>query len=65
MLLDALTDNPGSIEMEDTYLKAYRQRLKSLVEEIPPPGDQTAALEERSNGKLEASPLITAPSPRP
>jgi arylsulfatase A-like enzyme len=65
MLLDALTDNPGSIEMENTYLKAYRQRLKSIVEESPLPGGQTAALEKRSNGILEESPLITAPSPRP
>jgi arylsulfatase A-like enzyme len=65
MLLDALTDNPGSIEMENTYLKAYRQRLKSIVEESPLPGGQTAALEKRSNGILEERPLITAPSPRP
>ena len=31
-LLDMLTDTPGSIEVENAYLKAYRQRLKSLVD---------------------------------
>ena len=65
MLLDALTDNPGSIEVENAYLKAYRQRLKSIVEESSPPSDQMTALKERWNGKLEESPLLTTPSSRP
>ena len=32
MLLDALTANPGSIEAENAYLGAYKQRLKSASE---------------------------------
>ena len=32
MLLDVLTDNPGSIEVENAYLKPFRQWLKSLVQ---------------------------------
>ena len=49
MLLDALTDNPGSIEMENTYLKSYRQRLKSIVEESASPrrGDGSQRATER------------------
>ena len=35
MLLDALTENPGSIVAENAYLKPYRQWLKSLVEQSP------------------------------
>jgi arylsulfatase A-like enzyme len=31
MLLKVLDDNPGSVEAENAYLKAYRQRLKALV----------------------------------
>jgi arylsulfatase A-like enzyme len=33
MLLNVLTQTPGSIQTEDAYLKPFRQRLKSLVEE--------------------------------
>jgi arylsulfatase A-like enzyme len=33
MLLKALTDNPGSIEVEDAYLGRYRQELKTLIQE--------------------------------
>jgi hypothetical protein len=32
LLLDVLTENPGSIEVENAYLKPYRQWLKSLVQ---------------------------------
>jgi arylsulfatase A-like enzyme len=65
MLLDALTDDPGSIEVENAYLKAYRQRLKSIVEQNSPPGDEMTALKERWKGKLEESPLFTTPWSRP
>jgi arylsulfatase A-like enzyme len=37
MLLKLLTDNPGSIEVENAYLKPFRQRLKTLVNEGPGP----------------------------
>jgi arylsulfatase A-like enzyme len=33
MLLEMLTDNPGSNEVEEFYLKTYRQGLKALVQE--------------------------------
>jgi hypothetical protein len=42
MLLEVLTDNPGSIEVEEAYLGLYRQELKALVKESSrsesPPG---------------------------
>jgi hypothetical protein len=31
MLLEVLTDNPGSIEVEKAYLEAYKQGLRSLL----------------------------------
>jgi hypothetical protein len=31
MLLEVLTDNPGSIEVEKLYLEAYRQGLRALI----------------------------------
>jgi arylsulfatase A-like enzyme len=31
MLLDALTENPGSIEVEKAYLEAYKQGLRALL----------------------------------
>jgi arylsulfatase A-like enzyme len=65
MLLDALTDEPGSIEMENTYLAAYRQRLKSFVAESSPPSGQTTPLKERWNDKTAKSPRNTPPSSRP
>jgi arylsulfatase A-like enzyme len=37
ILLKLLTDNPGSIEVENAYLKPFRQRLKTLVNEGPGP----------------------------
>ncbi len=36
-LLKVLTDNPGSIEVENAYLKPYRQWLNSLVQASSPP----------------------------
>ena len=36
MLLEVLTDNPGSIEVEKAYLEAYRQGLKALIPESSP-----------------------------
>jgi arylsulfatase A-like enzyme len=35
-LLEVLTDNPGSIEAEQAYLKPYRQELKALIQESSP-----------------------------
>jgi arylsulfatase A-like enzyme len=31
MLLDVLTDNPGSIEVEKAYLEDYKQRIRALI----------------------------------
>jgi hypothetical protein len=39
MLLTILTDDPGSIEVEDAYLSRYRQLLKALVDQISGPFD--------------------------
>jgi arylsulfatase A-like enzyme len=36
MLLEVLTDNPGSIEVEEAYLRPYRQELKALIEKRSP-----------------------------
>jgi arylsulfatase A-like enzyme len=36
MLLQVLTDNPGSIEAEQAYLEPYRQGLKALIRETSP-----------------------------
>jgi arylsulfatase A-like enzyme len=36
MLLEVLTDNPGSIEVEKAYLEPYRQELDALVQERSP-----------------------------
>ncbi len=49
MLLEVLTANPGSIEVEKAYLKPYRQWLTSLVEGTFPPRDAISALEPRPN----------------
>jgi arylsulfatase A-like enzyme len=38
MLLEALTQNKGSVEVERAYLGQYRQRLKSLVDASPADG---------------------------
>jgi arylsulfatase A-like enzyme len=37
MLLEVLSENPGSIEAEGTYLGPYRQGLRALVQEGSPP----------------------------
>jgi arylsulfatase A-like enzyme len=42
-LLDVLTDNPGSAEVETAYLKRYRQRLKSQIEAMTPPPELTTS----------------------
>ncbi len=36
MLLDVLSDNAGSTEVEKSYLELYRQDLKTLIEESSP-----------------------------
>jgi arylsulfatase A-like enzyme len=36
MLLDVLTDNPGSIEVDKAYLEAYKRGLKALIPESSP-----------------------------
>ena len=36
MLLEVLTDNPGSIEVNKAYLDAYKQGLKALIAESSP-----------------------------
>ena len=36
MLLEVLTDNPGSIEVEKAYLGAYREGLRALVPDNAP-----------------------------
>jgi arylsulfatase A-like enzyme len=47
MLLDALTANPGSVEAENGYLGAFKQRLKSDVFESSSSSDPTTALKPR------------------
>jgi len=37
MLLEVLTDNPGSIEAEETYLDSCRQELKALIQQSSAP----------------------------
>ena len=53
MLLDVLTDNPGSIEVENAYLKPYRQWLKSLVQQHSTPGDAVSARVMQRSRKAE------------
>ena len=36
MLLEVLTDNPGSIEVDKAYLEAYKQGLQALIPESSP-----------------------------
>jgi hypothetical protein len=36
MLLEVLTDNPGSSEVDKAYLEAYKRGLKALIPESPP-----------------------------
>jgi arylsulfatase A-like enzyme len=44
-LLEMLTDDPGSIEVENAYLKPFRQWLKSLVQASSLPPEPVAAVE--------------------
>ena len=48
-LLDELDASPGSTEVENAYLGAFRQRLKSMVEQSPAPPTRISVLEKRSN----------------
>jgi arylsulfatase A-like enzyme len=43
MLLEVLTENPGSVEVEKAYLETYRKWLETLVEGPPEPSVTTAA----------------------
>ena len=43
MLLEVLTENPGSIEVEKAYLETYRQWLEALVQGPPEPVSTAAA----------------------
>jgi len=52
-LLDVLTANPGSIEVEKAYLSSYRQSLKLVVEASPVPREPISASEERSKNRRE------------
>ena len=61
MLLDLLTDNPGSIEVENAYLKAFRQGLKSLVEDGLAPHVPITAVEKPSNEKKPLLAIRRAP----
>ena len=46
-LLDVLTDDLGSTEVENAYLARYRRLLKSEVQaSSPPPGPMAAAVRE-------------------
>ena len=37
MLLEVLTDNPGSVEVEKAYLEPYRKWLEDLVQDRSEP----------------------------
>jgi hypothetical protein len=43
MLLEVLTDNPGSVEVEKAYLEPYRKWLEALVQSPPEPIATSAA----------------------
>jgi hypothetical protein len=51
ILLGELDASPGSIEVENAYLKEFRQRLKSLVEEGLSPHLPITAVARPSNGR--------------
>jgi arylsulfatase A-like enzyme len=53
MLLDVLTENPGTIEVEKAYLRPYKEWLRSLVEQSPAPREPISALKERSSRRRE------------
>jgi len=43
MLLEVLTANPGSVEVERAYLEPYRKWLEALVQSPPEPIATSAA----------------------
>ena len=53
MLLKELTESPGSIEVENAYLKPYRQWLRTLVQTSSPPRDAISAREPARDGKRD------------
>ena len=53
MLLEVLTDNPGSIEVEKAYLEAYRQGLRALVPDNAPCSESPPVIESRSTSLVE------------
>ena len=53
LLLDFLTENPGSIEVESAYLTPYRQLLKALVDDDTAPGTSISALQGPSNQRRQ------------
>jgi arylsulfatase A-like enzyme len=52
-LLDELNDNPGSTEVENAYLRSYKQSLKFVAEASPAPREPISALEAQSNKRRE------------
>ena len=46
-LLYELDASPGSAEVENAYMKAFRQTLRSLVEQSPAPQTRISVLEQR------------------
>jgi hypothetical protein len=48
MLLKLLNDQPGSIDVEDSYLGPFIQWLRSVVEESAAPREAKSAQAERS-----------------
>ena len=59
-LLDELTDNPGSTEVEKANLRFYKQSLKLVVEASPVPREPISALEERSSRRREESEYLSS-----
>jgi arylsulfatase A-like enzyme len=53
MLLEVLDRNPGAIEAEDSYLKAYRQWLKSIVDHERPSGELMSPSKNRAGNSSE------------
>ena len=60
MLLEVLTDNPGSVEVEKAYLETYREWLEALVQGPPEPIATTA---EKSRRRLLAASGSGVPRP--
>jgi hypothetical protein len=55
MLLKLLSDQSGSSEVENSYLKHYRQALRSLVEATPAPREPISALDKLRNKRWQES----------